>query len=135
MTKLLLDTHSLLWFAEKDAKLGKKTTAALIKAHASESLFISAISFWEIGMLVEKKRIALSRPVDFWRSDVIKAGIVEIPISGEAGLLATQLMWNHPDPADRIIVATSLLSNTTLVTADKIILRWRNELKRMDART
>ena len=134
MSKLLLDTHALIWLAEKDARLGKKALAHITKAHAADALFVSAISFWEVGMLVAKKRILLSRPLDFWRADVIAGGIAEIPVSGDIALLATQLDWSHADPADRLVVASSMLSGAGLITADKVILRYRTTLKRWDAR-
>lgn len=133
MSGLLLDTHVLIWLAEKDARLGKKARDAIAKAHAGEALYVSAISFWEIGMLVARERLKLARPVDFWRNDVLKAGITEIPVSGDMGLFATQLSWSHRDPADRMIVASALLGHLHMVTADRMILEWKSGLKRIDA--
>lgn len=133
MQGLLLDTHALIWLAEKDAKLGKKAVSHITRHYSNQSLFVSAISFWEIGMLAAKGRLKLTRSPASWRSDVLQAGIQEIPLSGDIGLLATQLDWPHADPADRMIVASALQGKHSLMTADRAILTWKHNLKRIDA--
>jgi PIN domain nuclease of toxin-antitoxin system len=40
----------------------------------------------------------------------------------------------HPDPADRLIVATRMTASAILATADDRILRWPGQLRRHDAR-
>jgi PIN domain nuclease of toxin-antitoxin system len=39
-------------------------------------------------------------------------------------LRSVELAWDHRDPADRVIVATALLQNVPLVTADTEIHRF-----------
>ena len=62
----------------------------------------------------------------------IGTGMVEIPVDGKTGLRAAGLAEFHPDPADRLIVATALEGHR-LVTADKRILDWSGELDRLTA--
>lgn len=96
---------------------------------------MSAISFWEVAMLVTKQRLRLSMPVHLWRDDLLTAGLGEIPVTGEIGVLAAELADFHGDPADRLIVATAISKNQTLVTADHQILDWTGALTRQDARS
>jgi PIN domain nuclease of toxin-antitoxin system len=77
-------------------------------------LAVSAITFWEVAMLISKGRITLSLPVTAWRWDLLRLGLVEIPLDGEIGLAATQLDL-HGDPADRLIVATTQLKGGVLM--------------------
>jgi PIN domain nuclease of toxin-antitoxin system len=67
------------------------------------------------------------------RSELLNTGIIEIPLSGEITILAAQLKSLHGDPADRFIVATAITQEATLLTADRALLRWRNELPRQNA--
>ena len=134
MIRLLLDTNALIWLSEGKSQLGKTARAAIENALEKQSAFISAVSFYELGWLVARKRIALAKPIDFWRSDVLRMGFMELPLTGDVALLATQLEWDHPDPADRQIIAATISSGCVLLTSDQRILGWDNPLKRHDAR-
>jgi PIN domain nuclease of toxin-antitoxin system len=50
------------------------------------------------------------------------------------GIAAATLLDFHPDPADRFITTTALLSGAMLITADDRILTWSGVLRRHDAR-
>ena len=131
---ILLDTHTLLWLDSGDSKLGAQARERIDDALQEEELAASAISFWEIAMLLERGRIDLGLPPLLWRRDLLNAGLVEIPVSGEIGIAAATLESFHGDPADRLITATSVLREAQLFTADEKILRWPGALERHDAR-
>ncbi len=95
---------------------------------------VSAVSMWEIGMLVGRGRFALGIDPAAWRRGLLADGLIEIPVDGQIALRAGLLSDLHGDPADRIIVATAL-SGHQLVTADRRILGWSGPLRRHDART
>ena len=130
---ILLDTHVLLWLRSGDARLGASAQAEIQRAWESDELALSAISFWEIAMLHEKGRIRHPDDPSLWRKQQLEQGLLEIPVDGEIGIRASGLKAFHPDPADRIIVATAL-DGHILVTADDRILAWNGDLKRLDAR-
>jgi PIN domain nuclease of toxin-antitoxin system len=67
------------------------------------------------------------------RTKLLAAGIREIPLSGEIAVLAGELDGLNGDSADRIIAATAIAHDATLMTADENLLRWRHQLKRHDA--
>jgi PIN domain nuclease of toxin-antitoxin system len=58
----------------------------------------------------------------------------EKPLSAEIALLAAELDELHGDPIDRIIVATALVEDAVLLTADRSILEWKGKMRRQDAR-
>jgi PIN domain nuclease of toxin-antitoxin system len=58
----------------------------------------------------------------------------EIALSAEIAMRASEFDDLHGDPLDRIIVATTLVEEATLLTADRPILAWSGKLKRQDAR-
>ena len=129
---ILLDTNALLWMRIGDRRLGNIARREIERAWQSDELAVSAISFWEVGMLVDKGRIRLADDVQVWRRDLLEQGVVEIPVDGETGIRAVQLTDFHADPAGRLIVATALAGHR-LVTSDRRILEWPGRLNRLDA--
>lgn len=132
---IVLDTHVLVWLDKGEPRLGGETRRELDKALASGELTVSAISFWETAMLVAKGRLSLPTPVEAWRRQLLDAGLLELPVDGEIGVLAVSLPDLPGDPADRIIVATATRSGATLVTVDERLLAWPGPLPRLDAET
>jgi PIN domain nuclease of toxin-antitoxin system len=119
---IVLDTHAWLWWAADRAKLPKKLQRRLSSAR---ELAISAISCWEVGMLVERGRLRLRGDTrmgirDALSLDKLRVIPVTDAIAIEAGLLGPSF---HGDPADRLIVATALDLCATLVTKDERIRR------------
>jgi PIN domain nuclease of toxin-antitoxin system len=131
---VLLDTNALIWLLDDDAALGGRATQEIEHALRNTRLLTSAASFWEVGMLVAKKRIVLDRAVDRWRLDALRSGIEEVPLDGELAIDSVALPDLHADPADRFIVAAALRMNAMLVTSDARLLAWKGSLARIDAR-
>lgn len=118
MATVVLDTHALLWWTQHPALLSEPATAAI---DGATRLAVSAISFWEVALLVRKQRVDLGMPVVSWAEDVCAIQRVEaVPLTARAALLADSLSM-HPDPADRFIVATAQLQAAPLVTKDVLL--------------
>ena len=130
---MLLDTHVLVWYRGGESKLGRRARSAVDLAVSSGEAAVSAITFWELAMLVAKGRMSLPDDVRTWRRLNLGQGVREIPVDGEIGARAGSLAGLHGDPADRIIVATAMEGHR-LVTADQRILDWEGPLPRLDAR-
>ena len=130
----VLDTHSLVWLVEGDPSLGRNARELAQAALQSDGLTVSAICFWEIAMLVKSRRLTLSVPTSEWYRGTLDLGILEAPVTGQIGILAGELAGLPGDPADRIITATAIVRNATLLTADRRILGWEGALNRRDAR-
>ena len=115
-----------------DRRLGETARREIERAWQSDELALSAISFWEVGMLVDRGRIHLADDVRAWRRDQLEQGMVEIPVDGQTAIRSVRLTDFHADPADRLIVATALAGHR-LVTSDRRILEWSGRLSRLDA--
>lgn len=131
---ILLDTHVLVWLDQDDPSLGPAARERADDALRAGELAVSAISFWEIAMLAAKRRIVMKMPLASWRRDLVRSGLIEIPLDGDIGIAATELQGLHPDPADRLILATAILNGAALLTADQRMLDWPGKLDRHDAR-
>lgn len=121
---LLLDTHVLVWLMFGDVKLGQQVTASIREGARDNRLLLSAITPWEIALLVSKKRINLYRDLMEWiREALATPGLRLIPLEPEIAVASSCLPFEmHPDPADRILVATARHLGATLVTADQSLL-------------
>ncbi len=114
---ILLDTHIWIRWILNDNPL-PQTIIDIIESSDAE-LAVSAISTWELVLLKKRKRIELPLPVDEWLEEaLLGSGVQSLPISSEIAFLAGSLPVHHKDPADRIIIATSIVNDTQLISFD-----------------
>lgn len=131
---MLLDTNALIWDVEGQERLGPDSRKCADSALQKDRLFVSAISFWEVALLVKRGRLVLAYASSEWRNIALSLGIRELPLTGDIGIQAAELDGLPGDPADRMITATALAQGATLITADASILGWSGTLDRHDAR-
>jgi PIN domain nuclease of toxin-antitoxin system len=116
--KLLLDTHILLWSLLEPVRLGPKTAAEL--EDPGNEIWISPITTWEILILVEKGKVFLEgNPIDWLRDVFSTLPFKGAPVNHEVAFQSRMVNLPHEDPADRLLVATALVYDLTLATADK----------------
>ncbi len=120
---ILLDTASWIWYASEAPDLSATAAAALDR---EETKLVSAISVWEVGMLVSKQRVRLDRPVESWIEQALRLpGVEPAPLDQEVALLATRLPGVPPsDPADRMILATALIRGCSILSPDRRMLEY-----------
>src|ERR1700679_489412 len=106
---MLFDTHTLVWYVEGSQRIGATTREAMRLGSPDDRVLVSAITPWEIALLVSKKRLLLSSDVMDWVNEVLaKPGISLVPLEPKIAIASTRLPFDmHPDPADRILVATA----------------------------
>ncbi|QQS14118.1 MAG: type II toxin-antitoxin system VapC family toxin [Rhodospirillales bacterium] len=130
---VILDSHVLLWLMEGRRELGRLARARCDEALRDDAVGVSAVTFYELANEHRKGRIALSPDPATWRQNVLALGVVEFPVDAPIAIEAAGLADMHNDPMDRLIVATVLRNDATLMTADGAILRWKAPLSRLDA--
>ena len=114
---MLLDTCTLLWLVSTPRQLPGKVRR-VIADHAG-NLFISAITAFEIG--IKHRRGALQLPLapPGWIAQALDHhGIQSIAVDWQIAERSTSLPPRHKDPADRIIIATSLTTGAPILTPD-----------------
>jgi len=65
---------------------------------------------------------------------ILSLGVREVELTAEIAVRASDLENLPRDPIDRFIVATALVEQAVLLTADELILSWPGPLQRQDAR-
>jgi len=123
---ILLDTHVLVWLLNRDSTLSRSVVTAIDEAARESAVLVSAITPWEIAMLVAKGRLSLTRDVQEWLDDALsQPGIALAPLEPAIAVASTRLPGTlHQDPADRMIVASARHHGAVLVTADDRLLAY-----------
>jgi len=122
---LLLDTHIWIWWLAEPSRLSLRARGEIDKAIKSAGICIATISTWEIAMLVKKSRLELNTDVKNWIRRTEDLSFVSfIPLNNQIALESVNLDL-HKDPADRIIVATSLYLGAKLVTMDQKLIDFK----------
>ncbi|KIC47829.1 type II toxin-antitoxin system VapC family toxin [Tateyamaria sp. ANG-S1] len=116
MTAVLLDTHAWVWSFADDHLLSDPARKAI---GAADAVFVSPISFFEIGQKVRIGKWPEMAPMidDLPRILSDQGGLVA-PMTPQICLRAATWEWTHRDPFDRLIAATAEQSELTLVTVD-----------------
>lgn len=123
--KLLLDTHIWVWMSLEPWRLASEVNQIL--ADPNNELSVSAVSVWELLLLLEKKRIKLGEDLHAWVVNSKRdLSLRELPLSWEVALDLPFSPLAHRDPADRLLVATARVFDLTLVTGDSRILRTKD---------
>ena len=115
--RILLDTHTLLWFVDASPNLSDHARE-LIDDPANQKV-LSIVSLWEIAIKHSLGRLALSLPLDQYTATHLTPSKVEL-LSIEISHILTcaQMPWHHRDPFDRILVAQAMTENIPIISVD-----------------
>ena len=117
--KLLLDTHTVVWWWTDDPRIPAAARAAI--ADPTNIVLVSAVSAWEIAT---KNRLGkwpgVERLIDEFPALLRKSRFVPLAVSIEHARLAGTLATDHKDPFDRMLMAQSREEKAVLVSADAV---------------
>jgi PIN domain nuclease of toxin-antitoxin system len=128
--RLLLDTHIALWLDAGDDHLRSSTRALIDDCWQNGgTIHLSAVSVWEIALLVDSRRIELDLPIETWITRFLqRPGIEAVPLGHSAASRSYRLyQLEHRDPADRLLIATAIELACPLVTYDQRILHFSTD--------
>jgi PIN domain nuclease of toxin-antitoxin system len=113
---ILLDTHIWIrWLLPTDPL----PPTLIEQIEQADAVCISSISCWEATMLEKKQRIVLPLPIKDWLEEATQGSNVDVlPITCDISQLSGTLPEHHKDPADRIIIATSIIHDLQLMSLD-----------------
>ena len=115
---MILDTCALLWLADEAGN--KLSQATLDIINNADTVYVSAISGFEIGAKVNSGKLQLPTTPREWFDEILKFHNIEkLDLNLETCIKAAELPRIHKDPCDRFIIATALLLGMSVVTADK----------------
>jgi PIN domain nuclease of toxin-antitoxin system len=114
--RLLLDTHSVIWWVTDDPTLSASARQAI--ADRRNSVHISVGTLWEIALKVNKGKLRL---FDGFDAALDQEPFTRLDIAAPHVRAAAGLPMIHTDPFDRLLVAQSRIEQLTLVTRDSML--------------
>ena len=120
--RLLLDTHTLIWWATDDSAL---TSRARDRIAGSEEVLVSAATAWEMAIKVSLGRLPSAFDLVTNFEDSLRSrGFQVLAISAAHGIRAGLLPGPHKDPFDRMLIAQAQAENLAIVSSDQIFDRY-----------
>jgi PIN domain nuclease of toxin-antitoxin system len=117
--RLLLDTHTLLWWLDGEPALSPTAQAAI--ADEASEIFVSAASSWEIATKYRLGKLPGAATVATGVAACLAAqGFTELPITVAEGQKAGSLASTHRDPFDRMLVAQAIVNDLVLVSNESV---------------
>ncbi len=118
--RILLDTHSFLWWNMDSPQLSAKAKEIILGGRAD--IFVSAATSWEIAIKCQKGKLLLPEsPEKYVVSRISHYGFLTLPIQISHTLKTYSLPAIHTDPFDRLLIAQCLAEEMSMITADEII--------------
>jgi len=118
--RLLLDTHTFLWWLADDPSLSAKARSAI--ADGRNECFLSLASCWELAIKCSLGKLRLNQPIERFIPDEMSAnGFHLLAIDFRHVAKVETLPFYHRDPFDRLLAAQALLDKMTIVSCDTVL--------------
>jgi len=125
--KVLLDTHTFLWWITDDQRLSRRAREVI--GDGDNEVYLSAASAWEIAIKVQIGRMKLlEEPHHFILRELRKNAMTSLPIDIVHALHVSGLPIHHRDPFDRMLVAQAEIEGLAILTADPDIKKYSIEV-------
>lgn len=122
-TRLLLDTHALLWWLDGDQQLPQAAQRAI--GDAGNEVLVSAASAWEVATKVRVGKLRGAVLVaERFAQTLDEQCFLPVPIKIEHARLAGLMPGEHRDPIDRMLIAQAQIEGLTLVSNESLFDRF-----------
>ena len=122
MTGYLLDTHTAIWFFNGDSQLSAAAKQVILGL--SNTKYLSIVSAWEVAIKLSIGKLEISGKTADFIQDAESNGIIILPIKPSHLTTFESLPFIHRDPFDRLLIASALAEEMTLITDDNNIARY-----------
>lgn len=115
--RILLDTHTLLWWLTDDIALSPEARALI--ADPENTVLVSVASAWEIAIKSTKGKLSgVDDLLNRFTEEMTIEDFGVLDISARHAVLAPRLRGEHGDPFDRMLAAQALVEELALVSRD-----------------
>lgn len=119
MNGYLLDTHTLLWWADQPSLISDQAKRIVESGHTQ--VYTSIVSAWEVAIKQRLGKLFVPMTVE----QIVERGkFLLLPVNLKHVAVLSDLPLLHSDPFDRMLVAQAMAENLTLITRDEAILRY-----------
>ncbi|MCE7874704.1 type II toxin-antitoxin system VapC family toxin [bacterium CPR1] len=114
--KVLVDTHSWLWWLFEPGKLSK-TCLRFLSDDATDAFF-SAASGWELAIKTQLGKLSLPKPLLEVYRELDAQNVIWLDISRSHCLRLEMLPLHHRDPFDRMLAAQAAEERLPVLSID-----------------
>jgi PIN domain nuclease of toxin-antitoxin system len=118
---LLIDTQIAAWVA---LDLPKLPMAARQRIANASSVYVSAVSLWEIGMKVSMGKLKLPMSMSDLEAKLVAANFVPLPLTWSHAVRASDVAAFHHDPFDRLLLAQAVTEPLHFLTTDEALMSY-----------
>ena len=122
MKRYLLDTHVVLWMAENSPMLSNAAKQAILDKNSFK--FVSIVSAWEVAIKLATGKLRLEGGLEEFFRIMDENGLQVLGIERAYLQRIQTLPFWHKDPFDRLLVATAIIENMVLISADENMLKY-----------
>lgn len=117
--RLLLDTHSFLWFVGGNSRLS--SPARTVIEDATNEAFLSIASLWEMGIKISLGKLNIAQPFEEFITRQLAVNHIQLlPITLEHVARIVTLPFHHRDPFDRLLAVQGLAERMPIVSIDEV---------------
>ena len=117
--RLLLDTHTFLWYYSGSSELSEFARKCI--DNPQNEFYISIVSLWEISIKNSIGKLDLDKPFDEFCKEIVEMGFTILPIDIAHLIKSSTLPFHNRDPFDRILIAQAISENLDFVSRDAIV--------------
>lgn len=126
--KLLLDTHTFIWWDSQRTRLSPD--ALMLCQDASNDMFLSMASIWEMQIKIQLGKLKFTLPLADVIKDQQKANNIKLlPIEFHHVLGLEKLPLHHKDPFDRLLIAQAQVEDMVVISNDAWFTNYDVKLK------
>ena len=115
--KLLLDSHSFVWWRDESRKLSPTAFAEI--SNPNNDVFLSVVTVWELQIKIALNKFTVKGELESAVKDEQQNnGFQILPVQLAHALYLENLPPHHKDPFDRLLISQATVEKRTLVTAD-----------------
>lgn len=115
--RLLLDTHTFLWFVNDNPKLNDRLKNLI--EDTSNVSYLSVASLWEMSIKFNLGKLTLNPNYEEFVEKEVKTSTIQLlNIRLEHLRVNSTLPFHHRDPFDRLIIAQSIVEEIAIVSVD-----------------
>ena len=115
--KLLLDTHTIMWFLNKDAQLSETSLRAI--ENPANTKYVSMASLWEMAIKINLGKLEIRVSLSEFETFIKNKGIHILALAFNHIDYLQNLPYHHKDPFDRLLIAQAKVEQMAIISKDK----------------
>lgn len=121
--RLLLDTHTFLWWVEDAPALSKKARQAV--ANPDNECLLSLVSCWEMAIKLRLGKLKLANRIERFIPEQLSVnGFRQLEIDFRHVARVATMPFHHRDPFDRLLVAQAKEEKLAIVSANAVFQKY-----------